>query len=154
MDPLSQLKDIHLPEPVSIWPPAPGWWLLAAAALIITLFSVIRITSWYRKNAYRRLAEVQLDALDKSYKQHEDCIIYACDINRLLKQVAVTYYDRECVSRLSGKQWLEFLDRTGNTRNFTEGAGQLLESAQYRKTGSFEVAGLGRCCRQWLKEHA
>ena len=33
-DPLSQLADIHLPEAVSAWPPAVGWWLLAGLAEI------------------------------------------------------------------------------------------------------------------------
>ncbi len=29
-----QLQPIVLPEPVKWWPPAPGWWLLAATLLI------------------------------------------------------------------------------------------------------------------------
>ena len=32
-DPLSQLADIHLPDPVSIWPLAPGWWLVIVLIL-------------------------------------------------------------------------------------------------------------------------
>ena len=36
-NPLVNLKDIHLPPPVSFWPPAPGWWILAVL-LITSLF--------------------------------------------------------------------------------------------------------------------
>ena len=36
-NPLVNLKDIHLPSPVSFWPPAPGWWILAVL-LISSLF--------------------------------------------------------------------------------------------------------------------
>lgn len=153
-DPLSQLKDIHLPDPVSFWPPAPGWWLLGILAIILSTWLALRVNSWYRNNAYRRQAEDKLAALDRSYNQHNDSTIYISNINNLLKQVAVYYYDKAKVSRLSGKQWLEFLDKSGNTSNFTRGDGQLLETAQYQKTVDIDVSGLKRCCRQWLKHHA
>ena len=36
---LEGLRDIHMPDPISVWPLAPGWWLAAlamvAAALIV-----------------------------------------------------------------------------------------------------------------------
>lgn len=30
MNPLDQLHPLIAPAPVSLWPPAPGWWLLLA----------------------------------------------------------------------------------------------------------------------------
>ena len=28
------LRDLRLPEPVGWWPPAPGWWILAAIVVV------------------------------------------------------------------------------------------------------------------------
>ena len=36
-DPLAQLRDIHLPEPVSWWPPALGWWLVAMTVMTLLI---------------------------------------------------------------------------------------------------------------------
>jgi len=37
-NPLINLKDIHLPPAVAIWPPAPGWWIVAVVLLLIVVF--------------------------------------------------------------------------------------------------------------------
>ena len=38
-NPLDQLRDIHLPEPISWWPLAPGWWLLIIIALALMVWA-------------------------------------------------------------------------------------------------------------------
>ena len=49
-DLLAQLADIHLPEPVSFWPPAIGWWILAALALVLLIILFRKFAS-YRRSA-------------------------------------------------------------------------------------------------------
>ncbi|MGB5726303.1 MAG: DUF4381 domain-containing protein, partial [Thiogranum sp.] len=52
MNPGSELplRDIHLPDPLSWWPPAPGWWLL------LTLLVAIALLGGYLLHRYRRNA--------------------------------------------------------------------------------------------------
>jgi hypothetical protein len=151
---MSQLRDIHLPEPISGWPPAPGWWLVGIFALLIIFIASRWLIAYYQKNAYRRAAQAQLNSLTKGHGAQDDCASYASNINMLLKQVAVTSYQRTEVASLSGKEWLEFLDETGNTKNFSQGPGQYLETAQYQQDASFDLAALTQCCRQWINKHA
>ena len=62
-DPLSQLRDIHIPPPEGFWPPAPGWWFV----LLLVIGLAIAITVWLRrrrqKNAWYRIARRRLDRL-------------------------------------------------------------------------------------------
>jgi len=96
--PLDQLKDIHLPEPVHNYPIAFGWWLLLACLLISIIYFVIK---WQRR---RRLSKAKRLALSQ-LKNATD----ADQIVTLLKWAAFQYFPRQQIASLHGKQLLDFL---------------------------------------------
>lgn len=52
-DPLAQLRDIHLPEPIGWWPLAIGWYILIALALFLASI----IAHWLYKKHRHALAK-------------------------------------------------------------------------------------------------
>ena len=56
IDPLAQLRDIHLPPPISWWPLAPGWWILIFAGTFASIWLTKTLVQTYRSNLYRRQA--------------------------------------------------------------------------------------------------
>jgi hypothetical protein len=98
---LEQLKDIHLPDPVSWWPLAWPWWLLLVTIVALVIFTIL----YRKKNAWRKLAIKQLNAI-----KHDNSIEYSLAYNRLLKQVCFNKIDKSCAS-LSSLTWLEYLDQ-------------------------------------------
>lgn len=105
-DPLSQLRDIHLPEVGGWWPPAPGWWLLAllliAAGAWLARFALRR----RRRNRWRALARQQLRQLEQSATPTP---AWFTQLNTLLKQAARARYPERHPEALSGADWAEFL---------------------------------------------
>jgi hypothetical protein len=59
-DSLAQLRDIQLPEPISWWPLAPGWWVLIILATGIFGWAGLLLIKRYRANLYRRQAALKL----------------------------------------------------------------------------------------------
>lgn len=105
-DPLSQLRDIHLPAPGGFWPPAPGWWILAAlfltilAALIWWFLRQRKRNRWFR-SARAELARLQCLAAPEPW--------WFVRLNTLLKQAARERYPEQHPEALSGEAWVEFL---------------------------------------------
>jgi len=152
-NPLDQLKDIHLPEAVGFWPPAPGWWLLAAL-LIALLAASILLYKRHQKNAYRRTAVQQVNRFFSDYQQPLQSHEVTGQLNRLLKAVALQSYPTEQVSRLTQSQWLDFLDHSANMQAFCQGPGQILASAPYDKNSQVaDAAALKQCCIAWIRRH-
>lgn len=125
-DPLAKLRDIHMPSPVSIWPLAPGWYLL----IVIILFTIAVILWQYhkRKQQYRFEAQI-LSELDSYLLQSPP---NWAEINLLLKRAAFLYYPREKIAGLMGEAWLAWLDEQSQSKSYSEGTGRLLLSGPYQ----------------------
>jgi Domain of unknown function (DUF4381) len=136
---LSNLRDIAMPPDVSLWPPAPGWWILAAggvaAAAIVVGMAIVR----HQRNAYRRAALAELETVE------------ARDISTVLKRAALVVWPRAEVAPLTGAAWLAFLDRTGRTDAFTSGPGRDLERLAFGGTGNRDA--ILAAARDWVRNH-
>ena len=133
MDPAEiPLRDLHLPAEISWWPPAPGWWLLLGLAGI----GVLVLTVFARKaragNAARRAALRVLDDYAGDYRRHRNPVILATQVSALLRRVMLAYAPRSEVAGLTGRDWLEWLDRDLDDVTFAGGAGRLLLELPYR----------------------
>lgn len=117
---LAQLRDIHLPSPVTWWPPAPGWWALAAVVLALLIAALLHWRRRRQRRRYRRLALGEARALYAQWQRHGDGQRYQQAVNRLLKQTALAAYPQQQVAALNGADWLAFLDAQLRRPCFTE----------------------------------
>jgi len=133
------LRDIHLPQPVSWWPLAPGWWILAAIVIVIILASLFALHR-HRQRRYRRIALQQLNLLEKSFCVDHNHQHLMQELSKLLRHMAVLHYPPRQCAGLYGEKWLNFLDQTlGNKRSdgnqhhpFSAGVGRCLADAPYQ----------------------
>ncbi len=153
-DPLAGLRDWHLPDPVSWWPPAPGWWLLGGLALCLLALAVRWWMLRRRRTAAARVALVRLAALGAELNRSRDTRRYAAAVSALLRRLALVRYPRERVAGLTGSDWLRFLDSTGGGGAFSQGAGRVLAEVPYRAPGDsagLETAGLADLAARWIR---
>jgi hypothetical protein len=114
-DPLAQLRDIHLPEAVSWWPLAPGWWVLAA--LLVAGFAYTGHYLWqcHQAFSYRRQALQQIKQLPNNSQHQRITSLFA-----LLKRVAVSAYPELNLSSLSQAEFIDFLKKTTPKAGFDQ----------------------------------
>ncbi len=146
------LRDIHLPDPVSWWPPAPGWWLL----FTLTIGTGLIIWFW-RKSGFagRRMyqqALAELERIETRFGQQAGERQVLENISVLLRRIAVSRYPRERVASLTGERWLQFLDSVTGTGEFAQGPGRTLAEAPYNPAlRADNIPDLIDLCRRWLK---
>lgn len=150
-DPLAQLRDIHLPAPVSWWPPAPGWWLAGFVALAVAAWLTYFLRRWFLRNRYRKVALNKLFLLDRNEKERASAVLE--EIAALLRRVAMQTYGRQRVAPLAGDAWLAFLDQTGNTSEFSGGAARVLGSERYRPAVEADIDQVLVIAKKWIREH-
>lgn len=148
------LRDIHLPDGVSWWPPAPGWWLLLLGLLLLAAIGVYL----YRRRQARRIhraALQQLKQIKQAYADHGDDQQMVQALSVWLRRVCLSLYPRVAVASLTGRHWLAFLDQgLGQSKQplrFSEGAGEALLSAPYQPLAPCDAQGLLSICQLWLE---
>jgi hypothetical protein len=153
MNPGSELplRDIHLPDPVSWWPPAPGWWMLLALLVAIALLSGF-LHHRYRRNALQRAAQQALHKIGEDYRQSGDALLLAQQLSMLLRRVSLSCYPRQQVAGLTGRAWLSLLDRTLPGDEFQQGAGRVLIDAPYSLDSRVDGPALLQLCERWLRQ--
>jgi hypothetical protein len=148
-DPLAQLRDIHLPDPIGWWPPAPGWWLVGVAVLLLVAATARYLVRRIKNGEFRREARRELRLLAENREAMDDRQLVE-QLSILLRRVAIRAYGRETVAPLAGQRWLGFLDRTGDTDRFTAGPGTVLGEGHYRTGIEIDPARLVPLVEKWL----
>lgn len=155
-DLLSQLADIHLPAGVSLWPPAPGWWLLAMLLLgLLAQLARAQFRNWQRRQRLAHALAELARAGDRWFRaaatqRNEAGLQLLQDINSLLKRVALVHFPASDVASLSGQAWLHFLDTHGAAQGFTTGPGRVLGDGEYRRVFEADADALLALARQWI----
>ena len=160
-DPLSQLADIHLPDPVSTWPLAPGWWLVIALMVVGLCWLAIRL---FRRAVLNKRLQAAQNELEKSVQTYRETanlkgsdlnkagLDYLYSVNAVLNRVALYTSPNQShqIAKLSGQIWLEYLDQSYGGNAFTDGPGKVLAEGQYRPIFSGEVEALYTLTQEWI----
>ena len=145
------LRDIHLPDAVSWWPPAPGWWMLLVLLVVSVLLGGY-LHHRYRRNALQRAAQQALHRIGEDYRQSGDAQALAQQLSILLRRVSLSCYPRRQVAGLTGYAWLRLLDRSLPGDEFQQGAGRVLIDAPYSLDSRVDGPALLQLCERWLRQ--
>jgi len=153
-DPLAGLRGWHLPEPVSWWPPAPGWWVLALLVVLLAAAAIRWGLGFYRSRAAARAAKGELRQLRELFQRDGDACAFARGLSRLLRRYAIARFPRRQVAGLAGGDWLAFLDEHGGGGRFRGGPGQVLAEAPYRPVAEIPAGELASLVEDWISRNA
>lgn len=150
------LRDIHLPEPISWWPLAPGWWLLLVGLVVtITVLHIAR--KIYQSRQLSRDITSELESIKNEFAATQNKSQLAKALSILLRRASITYYPGNNIAGLTGKDWLEYLDSTfANNKTqikFQDPIGHILLDAPYLPddtTLDYNDQALIQLCESWL----
>ena len=155
IDPLAQLRDIHLPPPISWWPLAPGWWILIFAGIFAFIYITRTLIQRYRSNLYRRqaLKKLSLIILNSQKRNTEKLAL----IMELLKQAVGSAYQGNHFNSQNNKDFVLFLKNSCSKPCFTEFSNDLQISLYSNQTDQRDnellLETLVDDSKTWLKNH-
>ena len=154
---LTQLADIHLPEPVGLWPPAAGWWILAVLVLTGLYFGGRKAVAVWRRRRFCAHALLELEGIYDEFATNETDdpdtarLRYVNALNSILRRVALVHFPNSAVASLGGKDWLRFLQSNGNCASLDRELAAALSQGRFQPTISVDTGRLHVFGREWIR---
>jgi hypothetical protein len=150
MDPTEiPLRDIHLPGPISWWPPATGWTITAG---LLVLAAAIGLIVWYRyrRRRVQRAALNELSAIEHRYREHSDTHRLAGELSRLTRRTSLALDPERNSAAATGAEWSTHLDEMSESGVADDLIKAALLRAPYRPEETLEGDRLLAAFRPWL----
>jgi hypothetical protein len=157
-NPLAGLADIVVPGPVPWTPQTWGWPVLAVVLALVFAWSAWTIQRRRLANRYRMEALAALDELSVAVTDIGRRAPALLTVGELLKRTALTAFPREDVARLSGSEWVAFLNQHAPS-GLAPSAVALLDDLQYREPQALRAMApqdaleVVNAARAWIKGH-
>lgn len=113
--PAIELRDIHLPDAASIWPLAPGWWVLILLLLIALFFIIKQLRALIKRKQLIAIMQNQLNTIHDSYMKHQDKHEFAREVSDLLKRFVRFVLKESNACSLIGDDWVNYLNSKSNS---------------------------------------
>lgn len=150
MDPADiPLRDIHVPDPVSWWPLATGWWVVIILS-VLAIVIAIALVAWLKRHRVRRAAVREFAAIERRYREHLDAHLLARKLSQLARRAALGYGTEYQSAALVGPAWNAYLDTLNANSKLDDLAKATLSKAPYRANESFDTEALLAAFRAWV----
>lgn len=155
---LEQLADIHLPGPVSFWPPAPGWWLLALLLLAALIVAGLRLRRIIRQRRICAFALAELERIYVDYQAQQATstdlnnlqLRFINDLNAVLRRVALWHYPAAGIASLGGRAWVDFIREKGDASRINDEIASALREGRFMPQCDIDVESLREFARHWI----
>jgi hypothetical protein len=145
------LREIHLPDPISWWPLAFGWWL-ALGMIAFFIFAFVIFLRKLSKPTLKKYSIKALKEIEDAFQLTGNASECLSALSIFLRRVAISQRSSKGCAGLTGKKWLQWLDRSLDQPEFSEGIGQILLTGPYRhQVENEEVSKLLELCHQWVR---
>jgi superfamily II DNA or RNA helicase len=143
MEPLSQLKDIHLPPPVPNFPWAIGWWLLLFIVVALLLGALFVWRKRQKKNYHKK----------QTLNYLKQTKLTKAELHQLMKALCLRYFSRAMVASLYGGAFTEFLTQQLPPKLRTDFANQWQQFEQtcYQQGEQMASNDELTLCQTWIR---
>ena len=144
------LRDIHLPDPVSWWPPAIGWWILLVILLLIIALTP-RFIRWLKHKPLKTHVQHEFSQIKNNYQQHKNDQRLIKEISVFLRRAVMSYTSRYDTASLTGKHWLQQLNALTAQAYFNQQLQDTLTHGPYTAQVNIPSQELLNACDNWVK---